>query len=250
MDWHDDKSKNHGEMGMNFVLIHGAWMGGWCWRDVARLLRAAGHQVFTPTMTGLGERAHLLNPSVRLSTFIDDACAVIESEELTDVVLVGHSFGGMVASGVADRIGASIKHLIFLDALIAQHGQAAITLLPPVIQAERSQTDDPEGLRMSTPAPDKFGVFLPEDVAWVQRRATPHPLHAYTEPLALRHPLGNGLPITYIAVTNPWYEPLAGVRAWVKQQPDWAWRELETGHAPMITAPELLARELIDIVTN
>ncbi|HSY28136.1 MAG TPA: alpha/beta fold hydrolase, partial [Burkholderiaceae bacterium] len=152
---------------MNFVLIHGAWMGGWCWRDVARLLRAAGHQVFTPTMTGLGERAHLLNPSVRLSTFIDDACAVIESEELTDVILVGHSFGGMVASGVADRVGASIKHLIYLDALIAQHGQAAITLLPPIIQAERSQTDDPEGLRMSAPPPDKFGVFRPDHVAWV-----------------------------------------------------------------------------------
>jgi len=235
---------------MNFVLIHGAWLGGWCWRDVARILRAAGHDVFTPTMTGLGERAHLLNPSVRLSTFIEDACAVIECEELTDVILVGHSFAGMVVSGVADRIGDSIKHLIYLDGLIAQHGQAAITLLPPVVQAERSRSDDPEDLRINTPAVDKFGVLKPEHAAWIKRRATPHPLHSYTEPLALRHPVGNGLAVTYIALTDPLYEPLAEVREWAKRQPGWAWRELATGHAPMITAPELLARELLDIVAN
>lgn len=235
---------------MNFVLVHGAWMGGWCWRDVAKILRAAGHQVFTPTMTGLGERAHLLNPSVRLSTFIDDVCAVIECEELRDVVLVGHSFGGMVVSGVADRIGDAIKQLIYLDALIAQHGQAAIALLPPMVQAERSQTDDPEGLRLPAPFPDKFGVFEPQQVAWVLRRATPHPLHAYTEPQALRYPVGNGLPVTYIALTKPRYAPLAGVREWAKRQPGWTWRELETGHTPMITDPEMLTRELLDIAST
>ena len=235
---------------MNFVLVHGAWMGGWCWRDVARILRAAGHDVFTPTMTGLGERAHLLNSSVRLSTFIDDACAVIECEELTDVVLVGHSFGGMVVSGVADRMGDSIRHLIYLDGLIAQHGQSAITLLPPLMQAERSTTDDPEDLRIPTPRPDKFGVVEPKHVAWVMRRVTAHPLRSYTEPLALRHPVGNSLPVTYIALTKPLYEPLAGVREWARKQPGWAWRELATGHAPMITAPELLVRELLDITSN
>lgn len=235
---------------MNFVLIHGAWLGGWCWRDVARILRAAGHEVFTPTMTGLGERAHLLNPSVRLSTFIDDVCAVIECEELTDVILVGHSFAGMVVTGVADRIGDSIRHLIYLDGLIAQHGQAAIALLPPVVQAERSRTDDPEDLRIHAPTTDRFGVLKPEHVAWVKRRAKGHPLHSYTEPLALRHPVGNGLPVTYIALTDPLYAPLAEVREWAKRQPGWAWRELATGHAPMITEPELLARELLDIVAD
>ncbi len=233
---------------MNFVLIHGAWMGGWCWRDVARELRAAGHQVFTPTMTGLGERAHLLTPSVRLSTFIEDVCRVIECEELIDVILVGHSFGGMVISGVADHMEDSIKCLIFLDALVAQHGQSAISILPPVVQAERSRTDDPDGLRMHTPSPESFGITDPAQAAWVLRHMTPHPLHAYTEPLALRHPLGNGLPCTYIAVTDPWYAPLIGVRAWVKQQADWQWREIPAGHAPMITAPQLLTQELLDII--
>jgi pimeloyl-ACP methyl ester carboxylesterase len=237
-------------MTMNFVLVHGTWLGGWCWRDVARHLRAAGHDVYTPTLTGLGERAHLFNPTVRLSTFIDDICAVIECEELSDVILVGHSVGGMVVSGVIDRIAASIKQVIFIDALIAQNGQAAITLLPPVVQAERSNTEDPDELRLTIPVSDKFGVTDPKHIAWVLRRVTSHPLRSYTEPLALRFPLGNGLPITYVAMTNPAYTPLAGVHAWVKQQSGWAWRELAVGHVPMITAPDLLARELLDIVNH
>jgi len=243
MGW--DQTETRSGRRAKFVLIHGAWMGGWCWRDVALILRDAGHLVFTPTLTGLGERAHLLNPAVRLSTFIDDVCAVLECEELRDVILVGHSFGGLVASGVVDRMPKSVKRLVFYDGLIAKHGQSAITLLPPMVQAQRGSTDDPEELRMPVPAPEKFGLFEPEHVAWALRRATPHPLNSYTEPLALRHPVGNGVPVTYIAGTNPWYAPLAGVREWVKKQPDWTWRELPTGHAPMISAPEILAGELL-----
>jgi pimeloyl-ACP methyl ester carboxylesterase len=234
---------------MNFVLIHGAWLGGWCWRDVAHSLRQAGHQVYTPTLTGLGERAHLLNASVRLSTFIDDVSGVIECEELRDVVLVGHSFGAMVACGVVDRLPAAIRQLILLDGLVAQHGQAAITVLPPALQARRSNTDDPEELRMPAPAPQDFGLVDPAQIAWALRRITPHPLHGYTEPLALRHPLGNGVPTTYIAVTQPWYEPLAQVRAWVMAQSGWAWREIPTCHVPMISAPGLLVRELLAVTT-
>ncbi|HEY8024981.1 MAG TPA: alpha/beta hydrolase [Burkholderiaceae bacterium] len=235
---------------MNFVLIHGAWLGGWCWRDVAQQLRAAGHEVHTPTLTGLGERAHLLNPSVRLSTFIDDVCAVIECEELHDVILVGHSFGAMVACGVVDRMPAAIRQMILLDGLVVQHGQAAISILPPALQAQRSHTDDPAELRMPVPAAQDFGLIEPEQVAWAERRITPHPLRAYTEPLSLRHPIGNGVPVTYIAVTQPWYEPLAEVRAWVKQQADWAWREIPTCHVPMISAPQLLVQELLEVAVR
>lgn len=232
---------------MNFVLIHGAWHGGWCWRDVAKLLRTAGHEVFTPTMTGLGERAHLLNAEVGLSTFIDDACAVIEYEELHDVVLVGHSFGGLVISGVADRLKQRIRQLVYLDSLIVQSGQSGISILPPDVQQERRRTIDPEGLRMALPSPDKFGVFEPAHVAWVMRHVTPHPLKAYTEALLLQHPVGNGLPKTYIAVTDPWYAPLAGVREWVRTQSDWNWQEIATGHDAMVTAPDALANLLIEI---
>ena len=219
---------------MNFVLVHGAWHGGWCWRDVAAVLRTAGHQVFTPTMTGLGERAHLLNAQVGLSTFIDDIAAVILSEELDNVVLVGHSFGGHVINGVADRMPQLLRQLIYLDGLVVQHGQSALSIMPPAVQAERTRTMDAEGLRMTIPSPDQFGLSDPAQLAWVMRQLTPHPLKGYTEPLQLQHPLGNGLPKTYIAVTDPWYPPLAELRQWVRSQPDWDWRELAACHNAMV----------------
>jgi pimeloyl-ACP methyl ester carboxylesterase len=162
---------------MNFVLVHGAWHGGWCWRDVGAALRTAGHQVFTPTLTGLGERAHLLNPDVRLSTFIRDICAVIEAEELHEVVLVGHSFAGPVITGVADLMPQRLGQLIYLDALIVQSGQSALSILPLDVQTERSRTIDHEGLRMAIPSADKFGVFEPDQVAWLTRQLTPHPIN-------------------------------------------------------------------------
>lgn len=226
---------------MTFVLIHGAWHGGWCWRDVARLLREAGHEVFTPTLTGLGERAHLLSAGVGLSTFIDDVCALIETEELHDVVLVGHSFGGPVISGAADRVGERLRRLVYLDALVVQDGQSALDILPPEVRRERSRTIDAEGLRMAVPPPEKFGVTDATQADWLRRRLTPHPLKAYAEPLRLRHPLGNGLPKTYVAVTDPWYAPAATVREWVRAQPDWDWREIAAGHDAMVTSPRALA---------
>ena len=232
---------------MNFVLVHGAWHGGWCWRDVAAVLRTAGHQVFTPTMTGLGERAHLLNAQVGLSTFIDDIAAVIRSEELDNVVLVGHSFGGHVINGVADRMPQLLRQLIYLDGLVVQHGQSALSIMPPAVQAERTRTMDAEGLRMTIPSPDQFGLSDPAQLAWVMRQLTPHPLKGYTEPLQLQHPLGNGLPKTYIAVTDPWYPPLAELRQWVRSQPDWDWRELAACHNAMVSAPLALASLLMEL---
>ena len=232
---------------MNFVFVHGAWHGGWCWRDVAAVLRTAGHQVFTPTMTGLGERAHLLNAQVGLSTFIDDIAAVILSEELDNVVLVGHSFGGHVINGVADRMPQLLRQLIYLDGLVVQHGQSALSIMPPAVQAERNRTMDAAGLRMTIPSPDQFGLSDPAQLAWVMRQLTPHPLKGYTEPLQLQHPLGNGLPKTYIAVTDPWYPPLAELRQWVRSQPDWDWRELAACHNAMVSAPLALASLLMEL---
>jgi len=226
---------------MNFVLVHGAWHGGWCWRHVAARLRARGHQVYTPTMTGLGERAHLLDSNTGLSTCIADITAVIDAEELQHVVLVGHSFAGPVITGVADRMPERLKQLVYLDALVVQHGQSALSLFSAEVQQERSRTMDQQGLRMAIPSPEKFGVIDPAQQAWLMRRLTPHPLKAYTEPLMLQHPVGNGLPKTYIAVTDPWYPPLAALRDWVRAQLDWQWRELAAGHDAMVTSPEALA---------
>ncbi len=232
---------------MNFVLVHGAWHGGWCWRPVAQRLRAAGHEVFAPTLTGLGERAHLLRSDTGLDTCIEDVCALLLAEELEHVVLVGHSFGGLVITGVADRLPGHLQQLVYLDAMVGEHGQSALSLLPPEVRRERERTIDAEGLRMAIPAPSAFGVSDPAQQAWLQRRLTPHPLKAYADPLLLAHPPGNGLPKTYIAVTDPWYAPLAAVRAAVRDQPDWDYRELAAGHDAMLTSADALAALLDEL---
>jgi pimeloyl-ACP methyl ester carboxylesterase len=115
----------------NFVLVHGAWIGGWCWRPNAQAPRRAGHEVYTPTMTGLGERSHLLNPSINIDTHITDIVNVIKHKELSDVVLVGHSYGGMVVAGVADTLPGKISSLVYLDAFVPENGQSLFGLLPP-----------------------------------------------------------------------------------------------------------------------
>ena len=134
-----------------FLLIHGAFHGGWCWRRVGDLLAATGARVFAPTMTGLGERAHLLNDEVGIETFFRDAIGVIEAEELTDVVLVGHSFGGAVITGVADRVPGRIAQLVYLDAVVPVAGQSALSCLPAETQAIRSGARSVTRLAISPP---------------------------------------------------------------------------------------------------
>src|SRR5215211_1043953 len=114
-----------------FVLVAGAWHGGWCWRKVTPLLRAAGHEVFAPTLTGLGERSHLAHPDVGLTTHIQDIVNLLEYEDLNDVVLVGHSYSGMVITGVAEQVPGRLAHLVYLDAFVPENGQALVDLLPP-----------------------------------------------------------------------------------------------------------------------
>lgn len=231
----------------NYVLVHGAWHGGWCWRRVAGSLASAGHRVLTPTLTGLGERAHALTPSVGLETFARDVSGVIEAEELNDIILVGHSFAGSVISMVADRMPKRLRHLVYLDAVVLESGQAPLDISPPELAAERRRqaTETSGGLSLPPPAPESFGVFEAEDTAWLRRRLTPHPFRAYTDPMRLDHPLGNGIPKTYVAVTEPEYAPLAAVRARVRAQSGWLWAEIATGHDAMVTAPEAVQRLLL-----
>jgi pimeloyl-ACP methyl ester carboxylesterase len=120
----------------NFVLVHGAWHGGWCWRDTAAALRGAGHHVFTPTHTGVGERSHQSAENITLETHIRDVCGCIEWEELSDVILVGHSYGGMVITGVADRMAERIKSLVYLDAFVPANGDSLIGLIQKAVPAE------------------------------------------------------------------------------------------------------------------
>ena len=235
--------------GQTFVLVHGAWHGGWCWSRVADRLRAAGHRVFTPTQTGLGERRHLLSKDVTLDTFIADIANVVEAEELNDIVLVGHSFGGNAISGVADRMPERIHHLVYLDSLIVEGGRAPFGNLSADVAASRRKAAEESsgGLSFPTPAPSAFGVLEPADAEWVRRRLTPHPLSTYTSKLNIKGPVGNNLPRTYIHCTNPSYAALQASRDWVKAQAGWHWAEIATGHDAMVSAPDELAGMLISI---
>ncbi|XSC47452.1 alpha/beta fold hydrolase [Bradyrhizobium sp. RDT10] len=232
-----------------FVLVHGAWHGGWCWRNVADKLRAAGHSVFTPTCTGLGERSHLLSAHITLDTFTIDVANVLEAEELKDVVLVGHSFAGSAISGVAEKMPNRIKHLVYLDALIVEPGKAPFDNLPSNIVAARIKAaqETSGGLTLPSPAPSVFGVPDGPDSDWVKRRLTPHPISTYESKLNIKGPIGNNLPRTYIHCANPSYGALQSSRDWVKSQQGWRWREIAAGHDAMVTAPDELARMLAEI---
>ncbi|RVU14322.1 alpha/beta fold hydrolase [Methylobacterium oryzihabitans] len=238
--------------GHRFVLVHGAWHGGWCWRGVAGRLRAAGHAVFAPTCTGLGERAHLLSRDITLDTFVRDVAGVIEAEELDDVVLVGHSFGGLAISGVAEAMPGRIRHLVYLDAMVVPPGRAPFDVIPAGTAAARRRAaeDSSGGLSLPPPPPAAFGVSDPDLTAWMARRLTPHPLGTYESPLRVAGPIGAGRPRTYVDCTDPAYPALAGVKEWVRAQDGWGWREMATGHNAMMTAPDALTRLLLDLAAE
>lgn len=230
-----------------YVLVHGAWHGGWCWQQVAAALRIMGHHVTTPTQTGLGQRKHLLSKNTTLDTFVADIINHIETEELSDVILVGHSFGGATITGVVDKIPDRIRHLVYLDGAIVENDTSVFSTMPPDIVAARRKlvAEEGRGVFLPSPPPTTFGI--PEEhplTGWVKRQLTPHPVGTYESTLRLNHPVGNGKPRTYIACTDPFHPPLHGARQWVKKQADWTWQELATGHDAMILAPEKVARLL------
>jgi pimeloyl-ACP methyl ester carboxylesterase len=225
-----------------FVLVHGAWHGGWCWSKVSSILRTRGHTVVTPTQTGLGERAHLISKSIDLDMFVTDIANVLKYEDLNDVILVGHSFGGNAISGVADRMRDRIRQLVYLDAVMLENGQSVFGLLPPDIVAARTKAAEESsgGLSIPAPPPAAFGISDPAQAAFVQPRFTPHPFGTFTSPLKLGNKVANGVPATYIVCTDPIYKPLEASRNWIKAA-GWKAIEIKTGHDAMVTAPERLA---------
>jgi pimeloyl-ACP methyl ester carboxylesterase len=232
-----------------YVLVHGAWHGGWCWVRVAERLVAAGHRVFTPTQTGLGERAHLLSTAITPDVFTDDIANVLVMEELNDVILVGHSFGGRSVCGVADRMPARLHRLVFLDASLPQNGISAMDQALPEIRAARLKLAQETSGGVSIPPPhaSDFGVTDPADAAWVARRLTPHPLTTYMVPMTLQHPIGNGVPVSYIRCSNPAFANTASSAAFAKAQPGWQYLEIATGHDAMVTAPGELTDMLLAV---
>jgi pimeloyl-ACP methyl ester carboxylesterase len=229
-----------------YVLVHGAWHGGWCWSMVASILRGRGHTVVTPTQTGLGERSHLLSKAIDLDVFVTDIANVMKYEDLNDVVLVGHSFAGNAISGVADMMPGRIRQLVYLDAVMLENGQSVFSQLPKdVVEARTKAAQETSGgLSIPAPPPAAFGITDAAQTQFVQSRFTPHPFNTFTSPLKLSHKVGNNLPATYIVCADPLYKPLEASRNWIKAA-GWKTLEIKCGHDAMVIAPDRLA-DLLD----
>jgi pimeloyl-ACP methyl ester carboxylesterase len=227
------------------VLVHGAWHGAWIWRRVLAPLRAAGHDVHALTMTGLGERAHLLGPQVTLQTHVADVVGLIEAEELDDVVLVAHSYGGLPATGGADRLAGRVRRIVYVDAQIALPGESWGSLHPAEVQAERRAAAQAHGGTLPPPDPQLFGLEG-ADLDWMRRRQRPHPFGPYDEPLQFDAGRWQALPRSYIACTGPALGTAKAHHARVRQWPGWDIAEMATGHCPMVSAPASLVSLLLE----
>lgn len=234
--------------GKTFLLVHGAYHGGWCWQFVAEHLRERGHRVYTPTLSGLGERARLLAQRPTLDTFVYDLLEVIEAEGLDDIVLVGHSFGGAAVAGVTDRVPERIRHLVLLDALILPPNTAVSDQVAPDAFAHfAALAESSGGLAIPAPPAAYFGVTDPDQAVWLESRLTPHPLSTFTSPLHFDHPYGAGRPVTFVACTDPVFRETARYAEQARHTPGWGYREIATGHDAMVSAPGELA-ELLDSI--
>jgi pimeloyl-ACP methyl ester carboxylesterase len=227
--------------------VHGAFHGGWCWRAVVRL-RRAGHDVFAPTLTGLGERSHLAAPTVTLRTHVQDVENLILWEDLREVVLVGHSYGGSVVTGVADRLPERLAAIVYVDALVPADRQSVLDLQLPERRAQILEEVAANGGWLWPPRTATFyGVRDPAQQAWVDGKCTPQPFATLCEPLRLDGPpAGKVARKLYILCTDP---PLAYMRRFydlAKATPGWQALELATGHDVMVTAPERLAQVLLE----
>jgi pimeloyl-ACP methyl ester carboxylesterase len=233
-----------------FVLVPGAWHGGWCWQQVSAQLRATGAVVYTPTLSGLGEHKNMLSKEINLSTHISDLVNLIVMEDLHNVVLVGHSYAGTVIAGVADQIPERLSKLVYLDAVIVENGQSALSVQPKETQAAMAKLSTKDnGLTVPFFSSAAFGV-APADVKWVDDRLTAQPYRCFTQPLTLHHPLGNKLPLVYIACVKPALPAMERFAAQTKASSVWKYYALNTGHDAMMTMPTELSALLASIGKN
>ena len=229
-----------------FVLVHGAWHGGWCWRIVAAALRKAGHPVFTPTLTGMGSRLHLGRADTGLNTHIEDVANVLKFEELKGAVLVGHSYGGAVCLGVFDRVGSQISKLIMLDASVLDDGESMTSKSSPEMMAG-AKASLIDGFKLPTWPPEAFGV-LPEDgwvYDWVKRRLTSMPFGSLTTPLALKNGDVTDPNVLFINCNGRPFGDNSRPGLQKAKARGWTVQDLDTGHDAMVTAPDALANMLL-----
>ena len=241
---------------VTYVLVHPAWHGGWCWKKVSPLLRARGHDVYTPTLTGLGERSHLAHPEIGLETHIQDVVNVLKYEDLGQAILVGHSSSGAVITGVADRVPEQLAHLVYLDAFVPADGQAMMDIIPPERRQGMEQRVQAEGKGWLLPslAPAPWDQFLREawditdeaDRGWMLTRLGPTPFKVFKDPVRRSNPAAEKLPRTFIRCLqwpNPMFDRYADT---ARRTTGWRYRELQTSHEPFVTHPQELANLLLD----
>jgi pimeloyl-ACP methyl ester carboxylesterase len=229
-----------------FVLVHGAWHGGCCWRRVADLLEAEGHKVYTPTLTGLGERSHLLREGVNVSTHVTDVVNVIKWERLSDIVLCGHSYGGLVVSGVAEQAADKIASIVFLDAFVPKDGESMELITGQAVRDALKLAQDRGALGVPARAAAAF-LVNEKDQAWVDAMCVPQPVGCFTERLKLTGARERIARKTYIragAYANPGFD---AAMARVKADPSWHVDEVPCGHDVMVDMPERLAEILIEV---
>jgi pimeloyl-ACP methyl ester carboxylesterase len=220
--------------GSTYVLVHGAWGGGWAWKDVADRLEQKGHEAYRPTLTGLGERRHLVSTEIGLDTHIQDVVNVLEFEQLTDVVLVGHSYGGMVISGVAERVPDRIRHRVYIDAFVPEDGESA---------SSRNDAGGDDWLQQMT----KDGLVVPP---WVRPdqplpHDVPHPLKTFTDTISLKSEAARAIPTTYILTVDPGQETDAfSSQAERARERGWTLHQMETDHNPQWSKPA----ELVELL--
>ena len=234
----------------SIVLAHGAWSAAWAWKKMRPLFRAAGHDFFSPTYTGLGERAHLARPEIDLETHIQDVLAVLEFENLTDVTLLGHSYGGMVATGVADKARERIARVIYIDAFAPNDGQSLFDLVGPKAEANMraGAVKDGDGWRLPiNPMPPDTS---PEDVAWASPRRRPQPIRTFEQRLKLESKEPPP-PRHYIYATrNGPGDVFRQFSTRAKSEAGWKSYELDCSHNPHITCPDALMALLTRIMPN
>jgi pimeloyl-ACP methyl ester carboxylesterase len=233
-----------------YVLVHGGGHGGWCYQRVARLLRAVGHEVYTPTLTGLGERSHLRSATVDLDLHVRDVVSVLHYEDLRDVILVGHSYGGMVITGVADRAADRVGRIVYLDAATPINGQSLVDVAGPIIEAVRPMGEVVDGLELVLlPAPDAgllYGVTEPADLAWMAERLEGHPWQCFEQPLRLTNEAALwAIPQFHIVCTST--IPTRDKKLMAKARAEGRLWDIDTGHDLMITEPQAVTDALREV---
>jgi pimeloyl-ACP methyl ester carboxylesterase len=240
----------------NFLLVHGAWHGAWCWQRVLPRLMGAGHRAHAVTLTGVGERAHLLHPGIDRETHITDLTAAMDAEEMDEVVLVVHSYAGMLGTAVADRRAERLCHLVYLDAVLPKPGESWSSTHASATRQARIDAAQAHPLH-AFPAPDPAVFGLSDaDHAWVQRRQTPHPGGPYSHALDFDPQRVASVPRSFINCTTPALGTIDVSRQRMRDPKFWdgAWLpgsqviDMPTGHDPMVSDPEGLVQHLLSLL--